>query len=90
MERRSKKIIYFISFVLMFLIGIVLVLDIIFGEKLGAFGTISKKVVAILAYIIVCINGYLYVKTKRSGIFMAIYFLGILLLLACIILPFII
>lgn len=90
MEKRSKKIIYFISFVLIFLIGIVLLLNIIFGEKLGSFGLISKKVVAILSFIIVCINGYLYVKTKRSGIFLAVYFFGVLLLLACLIIPFLI
>lgn len=90
MEKRSKKFVYFISFVIMFLIGLTLLLDIIFGAKLGNFGTILNKIIAILSYIVVCVNAFFFVRIKRSGIYLTFYIIAILLILVCVIIPFVI
>ena len=89
MEKRSKKFVYFVSFIIMSIIGITLLLDLIFGTKLGAFGEILKKVVAILSYIVVCINAFFFVRTKRSSIFLFLFVICVLLILICVIIPFV-
>lgn len=90
MDKRSKKVVYLISYFVMFLIGIVLLLDLIFGAKLGKFGEISKKIIALCSFIVVCINAFFFVKTKRSGIFLTMFVIFVLLILICLIVPFVI
>lgn len=90
MEKRSKKVVYIISYFVMILIGIVLFIDVIFGSKLGNFGEILKKIIAILSFVVVCVNAFFFVKTKRSGIYLTLYIIFVLLILICIIVPIVI
>ncbi|MGN1207925.1 MAG: hypothetical protein ACI4TI_00450 [Christensenellales bacterium] len=90
MEKRSKKFVYFLSFVMMFLIGIGLLLDVIFGTKLGAFGQIAKKIIVALSFFVVCINAFFFVRTKRSNVYLFLFVIFILLILICLIVPFVI
>lgn len=89
MEKRSKKFIYLISYILMFLIGLALLLDLIFGTKLGVFGDVLKKIISVLCYIVVGINGFMFVRTKRSGVYLLLYVIVALLILVCVVLPFV-
>lgn len=88
MERKSRKILQFISFVAIFVIGLVLLVDAIFGSK-TSFMLALKNIANALAYFVVIANGFFYIRTKRSNVFTLIYIIGVLLLAICFIVPFI-
>lgn len=83
MDRKFKKIIHFTSFILLFFIALVLSLSLV--VKSGRFIEIMQTICKHVAYVIVCLNAYLYVKTKRSSVFMLLYVIATIVILSCLI-----
>ncbi|MGN1222519.1 MAG: hypothetical protein ACI4T1_00070 [Christensenellales bacterium] len=83
MDRKFKKIIHFTSFILLFFIALVLSLSLV--VKSGKFIEIMQTISKYVAYVIVCLNAYLYVKTKRSSVFMLLYVIATIVILSCLI-----
>lgn len=83
MDRKFKKIIHFTSFILLFFIALVLSLSLV--VKSGRFIEIMQTICKYVAYVIVCLNAYLYVKTKRSSVFMLLYVIATIVILSCLI-----
>lgn len=88
MERKSRKIVQFISFVAVFLVGIIYLLDILVGVKIPTLINILIKIANGIMILVVLINAFFYVRTKRSNLFLALYLFGALLLISCYLIPF--
>lgn len=89
MERKSKKLVQGLSFVAIFIIGIVLLLDYILGIKAPQTMMVLKNIANALAYVVVCVNGFFFVRTKRSGVYVFLYIVALILITVCYILPII-
>ena len=87
MEKKSKLIIYFISYISIFFIGIVLLLDLIFGTKLGAVGVALNNISKILCFVVVFSNAFFFVRTKRSNLFMLLLIVFSLICIICFFIP---
>lgn len=90
MERKPRKIVQFISFITLFYIGIVLLLDLLFGTKIANFIIVLKNIGYGLIYFIVLMNAFFFIRTQRNNIYNVLFVLGALLLITCFILPFVI
>lgn len=89
MEKGYKKFIYAISFVSLFFIGLVLLFNLIFGQEFINIANILNNIATILAYFVVVINAFFFVRTKRSIVYMVLYIIAVLLISVCIFLPFV-
>lgn len=90
MEQKHKKFIYFLSFISIFFIGAVLLIKLIFGDKIVNITNILDNIALISSYIVLCANAFFYVRTKRSKVYTITYLLAVLLLSVCFIIPFVI
>ena len=90
MENSFKKFIYLISFVAVFFIGIVLLLGLIFGNKITSFLSVLNNIALVFAYFVVCVNAFFFVRTKRSAVYTVLYLLAVVLITVCFIIPFLI
>lgn len=90
MENKHKKFLYFLSFISIFFICIVLLIKLIFGNNIKNIILILDNIVSLLAYFVVCVNAYFYVRTKRSKVYTITYLIAVLVLLICFIVPFVI
>lgn len=89
MERKSRKIVQALSYISLFIIGIVLLLDVIIGVKAPEVMNILKNIANVLAYIVVCVNGFFFVRTKRSAVYVFLYIFALILIIVCYVLPYI-
>ena len=86
MESGFKKFVRFISFISVFVIGLVLLLTIIF-KNTPSFTFVLEKIATFLAYFVVCVNAFYYVRTKRSGVYTLIYIIAVILITVCYFIP---
>ncbi len=68
-ERKSKKILFTISYILVIIIGIWLLIDYLFGAKFLDVSKTISKILTFATYFVLCINAFFFTRTKRSGIF---------------------
>lgn len=87
MENGFKKIIYFISFVAVFFISLVLLIGLIFGNKVTNFISILNNIAVVISYFVVCVNAFFFVRTKRSAIYTVLYLIAIVLITICFLIP---
>ncbi len=87
---KFKKILNMISYFALVFVAAALSLALIFHSSTGVFGEISMiiaKVAEALAYTVVAVYAYFYVRSKRSAGYKVLYFLGIALAVVFLILP---
>ena len=87
MERKSRKIVQFISFISLFFVGLVLLLESLMGPN--SFMNFLKIIAGFLVLIILIVNAFFYIRTKRSNVFMLLFVIGTLFLIIAFILPFV-
>lgn len=80
MENKYKKFLYFLSFVLVFYMGIVLLLKLLLQNQIANIINVLFNIGIGFALIIASINAYLYIRTKRSKVYTLLYLIGVLLL----------
>ena len=87
MENGFKKFIYLISFISVFFIGIVLLISLLFGGKISNFTNILNNIATIIAYFVVIVNAFYFVRTKRSSVYTILFLLAVVLITVCYIIP---
>jgi len=90
MERKSKKLVYFLSFISLFIVGLVLLLNALLPSSFAMFLNVIKIIAEILVFVVIIINAFFYVRTKRSNVYMLLFVIFTLFLIISFILPFII
>jgi len=86
MENKYKKILYFLSFILVFYVGVVLLLKLIFVNQIANVINVLFNIGIGFVFLITSVNAYLYIRTKRSRVYTLLYVIGVLLLSICFIL----
>ena len=88
MERKSRKIVQFISFITLFYVGIVLLIELLFKIQIPNVIYVMKIIANGLMYFVILANSFFFIRTKRNNIYNVLFVLGALLLTICFILPF--
>ena len=87
MENGFKKLIHLISFIAVFFIGVVLLVNLIFGAKATAFINVLNNIANIIAYVVVIVNAFYFVRTKRSSVYTILFLVAVVLITVCYIIP---
>ena len=87
MEKGFRKIINFLAFIAIFFIGIVLLINWIFGAKMPTVTTTLVQIATIIAFFVTCVNAFYFVRSKRNGVYLLLYIIAIILIAVCYFFP---
>lgn len=87
MEKGFRKIINFFSFIAIFFIGIILLINWIFGDKIPQVTSVLMQASIVLAFFVTCVNAYYYVRSKRNGVYLLLYLIAVILIAVCYFFP---
>ena len=87
MEKGFRKVVNFLAFIAVILIGTTLLFNLIFSAKMPTLTNILMEIIKYIAIFVTCVNGYYFVRSKRSGVYMLLYLIAVIMIAVCLVIP---